>query len=214
MFRRGSRHTKRESIGLTERETIVIATEGEKTEPDYLTYLQRKYRMVIIKFIPRDYSCSDPMQVLEDLIDFKNQESSRWGKVKEHWIVIDIDGRCSDVMDAVIRKADLNGLRVADSNPSFELWLLLHRKALSDYEAEEVKKLHMNERIGDRTRLELELIKVCGEYNKSDIRDSDYLPYVTTAIKNAYNEDTKPRSLWMHQIGTRVYRLAQSIKDS
>lgn len=170
--------------------------------------------MTVIDVIPRDYSCSDPKQVLEDLIEYKKNKSQRQNKVKEYWIVIDIDDRCSNAIDDVVRKADLNGLHVADSNPSFELWLLLHRKPLTDYSVEELKELQRNEKTVDRSKLELELISVCGGYNKSDIRESDFLPYVTIAISNSFDVDTKPTSLWMHQIGTRVYRLVQSVKDS
>lgn len=211
MSRSGSRHAKRKPIGLTERETIVIATEGEKTEPDYFIYLQRKFRRANIEIVPRDYSCSDPMRVLEDLIEYKNNEPRRRNNTKEHWIVIDINGRCSKVIEKVVRKAVCNGLLVADSNPCFELWLLLHRKPLSDYTDDLLKELQQNERIGNRTRLEVELVKICGEYNKSGIRESDFLPYITIAIQNAYTADIKPNSPWILRIGSRVYKLVESI---
>ena len=214
MAKNRSAARKRIPGGLRERLTIVIATEGARTEPDYFIYLQRKFRDINIDIISRDYSRSDPMQVLDDLIKYKERKSPSPSIIKAHWIVIDNDGRPPDDMRRVMEKAKAKGLCVADSNPCFELWLLLHRKPLSDYDDREIEELKKNEKTGNRTRLEAELVKICGEYNKSDLRQSDFLPYVTTAIKNAHESDTKPNSPWMHQIGTRVYRLARSIKDS
>lgn len=198
---------------LRQRDTIAIATEGIKTEPDYFTYLQRKYRETIIYVISRDHSRSEPMQVLDDLIEYKGQKSGLRNKAKAHWIVIDIDGRSPEVIRRVTAKAAQNDILVADSNPCFELWLLLHRKALRDYDDNVLEEFLRNEKIGNRTRLEIELVKVCGEYNKRNIRESDFLPYVTTAIMNAHDTDPRPNSPWIHQIGSRVYRLIQTIRD-
>lgn len=210
-----SRSTARTRVpgGLRERLTVIIATEGARTEPDYFIYLQRKFRETNIDIVPRDYSRSDPMQVLDDMIEYKGQKSPRRSNVKAHWIVIDNDGRPPDDMRKVIARATENDLFVADSNPCFELWLLLHRKPLSDYDDSEIEELKRNEKIGNRSRLEMELVKVCGEYNKSNIREKDFLRYVTTAINNAQKTDTKPKVPWMCQIGTRVYRLALLIRE-
>ena len=153
------------------------------------------------------------MQVLDDMIDYLGQDSQGRNDSKLQWIVIDNDGRPSSVMDDVIAKAAENYLSVADSNPCFELWLLLHRKPLRDYDNNVIEQLLKNEKIGDRSRLEVELVKVCGEYNKSDLRESDFLPYVTTAIMNAHDTDLRPNSPWIHQIGSRVYRLIQIIRE-
>ena len=173
LSKKGSRFAKRKPIGLSERDTIVIATEGEKTEPDYSIYLQRRFREIIVDIVPRDYSRSDPMQVLDDLIDYIGQESPGRNNAKAHMIVIDNDGRPPEVMDEVITKATENCVSVADSNPCFELWLLFHRKPLSDYDDNEIVQLQRNEKTGTRTRMEAELVKVCGEYNKNDLRASD-----------------------------------------
>lgn len=62
--------------------------------------------------------------------------------------------------------------------------------------------------------MELELISILGSYSKSNLKTSCYLPNVDAAIANARASDVKESDRWLNQIGSRVYKLAQSIIDS
>ena len=55
---------------------------------------------------------------------------------------------------------------------------------------------------------------ICGSYSKSKLKTSDYLPHISTAIENARKSDIRPNDRWLNQIGSRVYKLVQSIIDS
>src|SRR5690606_25034532 len=99
----------------------------------------------------------------------------------------------------------------AVSNPCFEIWLLLHIKSIDEYTSEQLKELTENRKLNGRTRIEKEIIDICGTYNKSNLNSVDFLPYVETAIERARVMDVNPNHRWTNHIGTRVYLLAESI---
>ena len=203
--------------GRRERLTVVIATEGERTEPDYFTYLQRKKRSINVEHVPRNHSHTEPMQVLCDLIKHKKKLKHLGNRVKGFWIVIDNDKRPSEKFHQVAATANQHGVNIADSNPSFELWLLLHHRSLDSYSEVKLEELKANEKGPSRSgkrRLERELAEVLGSYNKRKLKESDFMPYVKIAIENAAKTDTRPNDRWLNKIGSRVYKLVQSIIDS
>lgn len=217
MSSRGSESRKRTPRGLVARDTIVIATEGEKTEPDYFKALQRKFRGINVDVVQRNPGESDPRQVLRDLVNHKKTRSRRFSNVIAYWMVIDNDGRADEIFDDVAKDAVANECHIADSNPCFELWLLFHKKSLDDYNCSELKELKSNKKPrarSSRRRLELELVKEFGSYNKKKLKTSDYIPNIGKAIENARKSDVCSCEAWMDRIGSRVYKLAESIIKS
>ena len=51
-------------------------------------------------------------------------------------------------------------------------------------------------------------------YRKSRIDTKKYFDRIETAIKNAKLADSQPNNRYLNQIGSRVYKLVQSIIDS
>ena len=193
---------------------FVIVTEGTKTEPTYFQDLSADDRFrnpsVHVRIIQAENS--SPEHVLARLTEFDSE--FELGDNDDLWLVIDRDGWEVASLNRVSQEAIQKGFNLADSNPAFELWLLLHHRSLDDYTEQERAELQANHKCGSRTRLELELISICGSYSKSKLRSSDYLPEIKTAIANARKSDVKPNDRWLNQIGSRVYKLAQSIIDS
>lgn len=189
------------------------------TEPIYFEELALDERFrnprVEVTILPTVDGCSAPNHVIRRLDEIRRKHGFYEGD--KLWLVIDKD-RWNDMqIKEVAQLANQKGYCIADSNPTFELWLLLHHRSLSFYSDEQLQELKENrkERFrAKRRRLEKELCDLLGSYDKSKLNSSQFLPYVGTAIHNAQSTDTDPSSRWLNQIGSRVYKLAQSIIDS
>ena len=195
---------------------IIIATEGTKTEPQYFTDLafDDRYRTprVHIEVLEAETTASSPRHVMDRLNSF--QRKYELSSHDELWLVIDVDTWSEAMLSEVAQQALQKGYHLAVSTPCFELWLLLHLKSLDEYSDEDIQLFVTNKKTGERTRLETELVTLCGSYSKNKLETSHYIPYVETAISNAKTIDTTPEQRWINGIGTRVYLLVQSIIES
>ena len=207
------RYTDRERIAGRRdiKKLYVIVSEGTRTEKIYFDDLaaDKRYNhpsVHVETILPAD---SSPRHVLDSLSEFEN--SYELGDSDELWLVIDRDRWKVPMLSRVTQEARQKRFCVADSNPAFELWLLFHLRSLDDYTSEELSELKENEKSGNRTRLELELISICGSYSKSNLKTACYLPNVDVAIANARVSDIKEDDRWLNQIGSRVYKLVDSI---
>lgn len=109
---------------------ILVVCEGKKTEPLYLRQLQHHVRNPRVHVEPVG-PAGVPRTVVETAIDLRRQaedearrqrdENLLWDQV---WAVFDIDDH-PNVAEAK-QLAMANGIRLAVSNPCFELWALLH----------------------------------------------------------------------------------------
>ena len=201
---------------------IVIATEGSKTEPRYFEalaiddrYRNPRVHVEVLSRVEDDAGSSAPNHILDQLTRYEKDNDLVEGD--ELWIVIDKDKWEDSMLGEITRLVKQKQYRFADSNPCFELWLLLHYRSLDSYTDSELADLKANnkERFrSTRRRLDLELKEICGSYDSNNLKTSDYLPYVHTAIDNARNADSNLDDRWLNQIGSRVYKLVQSIIDS
>lgn len=193
--------------------SIVIATEGTKTEPVYFESLalDENYRnpRIKVEVIHRTNTKSSPAHVMKELDRIKKQFAQHEGD--ELWLVLDRDKWTEGELSNVAQQVEQKAYSLADNNPCFEIWLLLHHKSLDEYDEESLTDLKQNKRQGNRTRLERELVQLHGSYDKSSLNTSHYIPFVTTAITNAKVTDTHPTDRWLNRIGSRVYKLAESI---
>ena len=106
---------------------IAVFTEGEKTEPGYLTHWYRAYRDRAQVHISG--GLRDPMTTVDRAIAQKHSEAREakrgHGRASdEYWCVIDDDQRPS--VSRALEKAEANGIGIAVSNPCVELWFILH----------------------------------------------------------------------------------------
>lgn len=193
------------------RKLFVIVSEGTKTETTYFDDLaaDERFNHPSVHVETVQAADSSPEHVLARLTEFNNEYEL--GDNDELWLVIDRDRWEIPMLSRVTQEALQKGFSVADSNPAFELWLLFHHRSLDDYTCKQLTELKANRRTGSRTRLEQELISICGSYNKSNLKSSDYLPNVEAAIVNARASDVKESDRWLNQIGSRVYKLVDSI---
>lgn len=203
--------------GIRSARLIVIASEGRKTESIYFEALRDTAALsnVIIKVLRRDDNHSAPNKVLAQLKDFKAQYSLE--EDDELWMVIDRDKWADKMLSDVARQCNQDkNLRIALSNPCFELWLLLHMEDVNSMSDEERASLSENRResrsadpwIKKRLRLKM------GSYHEAGYDTSLLLPHLQIARDRAEILDVNKKHRWPQDIGTRVYRIIDSINIS
>jgi len=115
---------RRRTATRPERRTIVIFCEGEASEPDYLNALRRlpHIRDSTSINIEIDPERGVPLTLVNRAIERSGDD-----EVDECWCVFDVEWpQHHPHLDRAIRLATRHGIRLAVSNPCFELWLILH----------------------------------------------------------------------------------------
>ncbi|MFM7599936.1 MAG: RloB family protein [Pseudanabaena sp.] len=178
---------------------FVIATERKDTEKQYFEMFgSRKVKVEILA--TGDDNKSAPEYVLERLDKFKDLYD--FDEEDEFWLVLDVDRWIKkDQLIAVCRQAKQKGYQLAISNPCFEIWLCLH---FGDLHPENKTCKHFGAR----------LKAILGGYNKSNLDVAVYKPNVIDAIARSQSLDLNLNEYWTSQLGTRVYKLVESILQS
>ena len=126
----------RNKATLEKLEKLLISCEGTKTEPmyfrSYFNELVKSHKISALSFIIAKHKHTNPSGVLEDLLSY-NENTETYKNFKHKWIVIDRDeertnggGHTLQDYNNAINRANHLGIEVAFSNPSFEIWFLLH----------------------------------------------------------------------------------------
>jgi hypothetical protein len=139
-----------------ERKTIVVFCEGEATEPDYINALKR---------VPEIHSNTsiaieiDPEQGVPLTLVKRAVQQARDDEVDECWCVFDVEWpRNHPHLPEALQLAKAHGIRLAISNPCFELWLALHFEdcgAFLSTEDAERRSRRLDGRAGKRIDAEL-----------------------------------------------------------
>jgi len=199
--------TSRKSSFLKDASLIIIASEGHKTEKQYFDsdcFCSSRLKIIVLESLDNK---SAPVHVLNRMKDYIKKEL-----VNERidiqsgdqlWLVIDKDKwtnkMLSDVCSTAIKMKKFP-LKVALSNPSFELWLYLHHDEWRDGEI-------------DGLQLEKLLKKKIGGYSKNKVNMEVFCSKVDDAISRAEIMDKSSNSRWPSNPGTHVYKLAKVIKN-
>jgi len=196
--------------GVRDAKMIVIASEGAKTEPKYFRNLASRANNSKVKVYAlerEDVTTSSPKHVIQMLDDFRD-EYSDLEEDDEFWVVVDVD--CWDLSEAA-QLCHQKGYNLAVSNPCIEIWLLLHLRSLNDYSQDTLDEFQRNPKVSStRNRLDMELLEILGEYNKSNLKTDQFLPYVEDAIRRAKNIDDLGER-WPNNLGSKVYLVAEKI---
>ncbi|WP_316959620.1 RloB family protein [Streptomyces sp. TRM68367] len=99
---------------------MLVVCGSKETERQYLQGLREHLRNPAVSVVVRGKACS-PAQLVAYA---RRQRNIGKGDFDEVWCVFDVD-QFVDVAEAAVA-ARRAGIRVAVSNPCFELWLLLH----------------------------------------------------------------------------------------
>lgn len=118
---------RRKISDTAKRRSILVFTEGKKTEPIYFTHWSRAYREKTIVTIDDFHGA--PLSLVQEAAarrtaDLKAARRGRGDAYTEYWCVFDIDEH-PNVAQA-LGLAVSSGVSVCVTNPCVELWFLLH----------------------------------------------------------------------------------------
>lgn len=104
---------------------VIVVTEGQKTEPQYIFEFLRLHRAANVRVVPTGF---DPRGVVEKAIEHKREAdaTSKGTSRTCVWAVFDRDEHLR--FEEARQLAKSNEIRVATSNPCFELWAVFHYK--------------------------------------------------------------------------------------
>ncbi|HEY0038504.1 MAG TPA: RloB family protein [Longimicrobium sp.] len=103
---------------------LLVVCEGEVTEPQYISGFGRAYGAPTVR-VKTVAPGGDPRALVECAVELRKKarrdEDLAYDEV---WCVFDVDEHAR--LDAARELAEEKGIRLAVSNPCFELWLILH----------------------------------------------------------------------------------------
>lgn len=193
-------HRRAKSKQIPYRTTIYIVAEGSVTEPRYFKHyrtLLGDQQRVAIKSISSGYKGA-PYYLAKTVNRIIGEDNNT---PKLIWIVADQDqwstNQLQKLTDLSIKHKDVH---IAISNPSFELWLLLHY--------EDGQSLKSNTDLGERLK------KYLGENYKTLVGFRPTMDYIQQAISRAETTDVPQCTNHHVRFGiTTVYRVIKSVED-
>jgi hypothetical protein len=187
---------------------FLIATEDTHAPKQYFEILGLKTVIVEVLETPKGSGLSAPKHVVDRAKaayeEVKKNEVLEEGD--EFWVLLDTDhhfkgNHARGTLEA-LESAKESGLEVAISNPCFELWLLLHH-------ADVQLKVKLKSKDTEK-----QLRSLLGSYNKTNIQFKNFpKSKIPDAIRRARALEECPDNPqgWPKSVGTRVYRLMESI---
>lgn len=114
-------------IAAGNRRSLLIFTEGRRTEPGYFRHWCRLHRERAIVAIAPFHG--PPLQLVEQAaarkaVDQRDARRGRGAPYDEYWCVFDVDEHPG--IARALELAEATEIKVALSNPCIELWFLLH----------------------------------------------------------------------------------------
>ncbi|MBT3207360.1 MAG: RloB domain-containing protein [Bacteroidetes bacterium] len=210
----GKRAIEPESQNTKEVYLISIASEG-KTEEQYFDGIHDLDSSEIIKverLEKRDETDtkSHPNHVI-DLLDERKEYWIEHGiEANELWMVVDRDRQnvSKEQLNSIIDKCKLEGYNLALSNPTFELWLLLH---LTDLQKYSLDGLINNDKVNKTRRfIDKELSIILKGYNKKNLKFERFENGINDAIIRAKNMQVNNENL-INELGTSVCLLIEKL---
>lgn len=202
---------KRKS-GFRDAKLIVVATEGENTEPKYFEALKTAYKnpRIHLEIIPSKDGKSSPKHVLQNLIAFKKEYRIRADD--ELWITIDRDFQSWTIKELkeCLQLCKQKKFSIALSNPCFEIWLLLHFVCLASKNKTIREKMLLNKKDGKRSFCEIELRNYLTSYNKNKPKLTKAINKTKDAIINASTLESQNKN-FISNLGTNVHHLVKAL---
>jgi hypothetical protein len=168
---------------------ILVVCGGEKTEPVYFQGLKRLRRLPSVQIDVTNHR-GDPDRVVAHAV-----AKRATGDFDQVWCVLDVD---EFRFNRAVPAADRDDIRLAISNPCFEVWLLLHHadatRAFTNAKAV-VRELRKHVKGYDKTRLRFE---------------QDFAPGVDVAVRRGQAITDGGNALGRNP-STSVWRLVQKI---
>jgi len=196
---------------IEEKRQFYILTNGEKTEMNYFKLLKSKKSIyeVSVKFFN-----DDPSQLVQHALQYIENAN-------QIWCVFDVDNCNSEgSLIPAINIANNNGINIAFSNLSFEVWLISHYKKCENWMDITKGQQELNKILSEITKNEQ-------SYDKSSKKQLEkyFIPKVKKAIEYSkivhqswikkhksvfYNNQNYP--IWNWNSCSTVYQLVEALE--
>lgn len=212
----GKREVASQSVNENDLYIISIAGEG-KTEEQYFDGLAEhlKGKVIHIDRLEKEDESdtkSHPNHVFSLLEERRDYWREYGVESNELWMVVDRDKQnvSAKQLENIINKCNDCDFNLAISNPTFELWLLLHVSSLDSFDTALLLE-NARQRVKSKKRyLEILLSDICSGYNKSRLDFEKFKPGINEAIKRAKQLSVSNSEL-IKSLGTSVCLLVEKI---
>ena len=193
-----SRYARKKGFKNT-RKKIVIATEGEKCEPNYFEALKSKSKQNInIELLPTTKGFSSPDHVFTRLQQFKAKH--QLDPEDQCWLIADVDRfQKQGTLQKAVRDCQEFGYFFAVTNPCFELWLLLHLENPQGAQSCSFYKRRLSQ-----------LLKPHGAGKNHGVF---FMPHVEKAVERARILDSRSEDKWPQETGSHLYKLIEELVE-
>lgn len=178
---------------------VVVAVDATRPESLYFEYLRP--RPDIALHVLRIEGCQPESalpRVLSELAAWKRHQ--RFGSNDQAWVVADQSGISEAALDGYYRRAQNQCIRLALSNPCFELWLWLHVQPNRAFASAEHCRRAVSTHYPDWSRLQPRAARLIALT-------------APRAIERARRID-RPEDPWPKSQSTRVFRLVEYLLGS
>jgi hypothetical protein len=175
----------RRSAHRAQRRTVLVATNGESTEKTYFSELRHEswVRQRVVVVVEK----GSPLSVVKGAARRRDRDD-----YDEAWAVCDVDEFPTQEASS---QANTDGVRMAWSNPCFELWLLLHKDTHGGF-------------IADAKAAE-KLMRQCVQgWKKSNLDFAAFRDSIEDAVHRAKSLGTPPHE----NPSTAVWQLIEALK--
>lgn len=195
---------RRKIVSKKKKPLIVICTEGGKKSSEYLYFRHFASRDLRIQF--SSGNSTDPEGMLEDLINYINNEDIKSEDECKIFLVIDTDLNENRIkkIEEIIPKCQKYNIEIITSAPTFEIWYLMHyrKNKLKFSTSQDVKK---------------ELEKINGIYKENMDMYQSIIEMLEEAKKTALNIDQKiindNEDLFRSNPHTSIYKIIVAIEE-
>lgn len=193
---RCDRRTRRPAPNREEKPHVLIVEEGEKTEFSYFKDFRNEGLRIGQKTLvirgAKQTGHTDPLGIVKDAIQIVAEALVKNDPFEKVWCVFDLDYRPRKNLQEAIALAKANGFSLATSNPTFELWYLLHfeeNPSTAERKSAEVVRL-LKKRIPGYTKAMDGVYKNLADYQGKAIKNAKSLRKQHKDNKKA--EDANP----------------------
>jgi hypothetical protein len=174
----------RQSDVRPQRDTLLVVTNGERTERDYFEALRREPWVVVA--LRTKFEGGAPDDAVARAVQIRQGDD--YDKV---WVVCDVDEY--DVSLAIQNAKD-GAVDLALSMPSFEVWLILHISERCP-------------RFNNASQADEYLRKLVPSWDKTNLRFSDFKDGIADAVERAKKRGEPPED----NPSTAIWRLVETL---
>ena len=193
---------------------FVLSTEGN-TEAQYFEGLKNNLEDLAsennaILVLYKNDTKSAPKHIVDLMDEYALEVADSGIDNNEFWVIFDRDkqnNKAAKLLE-IITQCEGKGYNIGITNPTFELFLLMHIADIGKYKK---RQLLENPYVTAKRRfLDKELSVKMKGYNKTKIIFEKFRPNIPHALKQAKKYEKDPRQL-VRELGTTIHKLINEI---